>query len=186
VITPEGRQHLVEGGITPERLLRQLGASAEDRALEASRPGPGVREEVYRQMDQERGNPTGRRTIARSGPTVEEEEAGRRRLMEEDRAAVGEARAQNRRRLEIAESQEARAARAEVAARRDKITQAFMELGRSLRTSISAGGVGGVPSMGGDQDPNAFKIAPAPRRAGPTPVQAPPPYQPQGRRRRDV
>ena len=107
--------------------------------------------------------------------------------MEEDRAAVMEARGQNRRRLEIAESQEARASRHEAEAKRDKIRAAFMQLGRTLSESIKGGGAGGgVPSMGGDQDPNAFRITPPPRRQAPTPVQAPPPYQPQGRRRRNA
>lgn len=127
--------------------------------------------------------PAGPRTIQRAGPTLEQEEAAALGRIQEDRAAALEQRGQNRRRLEIAESQEARAQRAEVEQRRLRIQQAFASIGNALKGAISVGGGGGSAGGGGDQDPNAFRIAPPPQRRAPTPVSAAP-YQPQPPARR--
>lgn len=109
-------------------------------------------------------------------PTIEAEEAAAVGREREDRAAVLAERERAGRRLELAESSEARAARAEqrqiTEARRVRIQAAFAEIGKALSAggggTISAGGAGG----GGDQDPAAFRLTPPPQRRAPTPVDA--------------
>lgn len=120
----------------------------------------------------------GRRIPLVAAP-IEEEEAAARGRVEEDRAATLEARDFNRRRIDIAESSELRAARGEERAvereRRERIERAFMEIGRALRSSAASGasiGGGAGAGGGGDQDAAAFRITPAPQRRPPEPVQA--------------
>lgn len=124
--------------------------------------------------------------IPRVSPTLEESEAAARARLQEERDYLHETRYQQRRGLELRESAEARAQRAEQEQRRARIQQAFAQIGAALRGAISGGGAGGgVGGMGGEQDPSAFRIAPPPQRRPPTPVPAAPfqPQLPQQRRR---
>lgn len=116
--------------------------------------------------------------IPRSSPTLNETEAGDRARVAEEREYLHETRGQQRRRLELAESQEARAQRAEVEARRARIQQTFAQIGAMLRGATSGGGGGVISSPGGDQDAAAFRLSPGPQRRAPTPVPAAP-FQPQ-------
>lgn len=116
--------------------------------------------------------------LSRQSPTVEEEEIASRGRLEEDRAARIAHQANESRRLEIAESGERRAARGEERAieemRRRRIQEAFASIAQALRSSagggISVGSAGA--GAGGDQDAAAFRVAPAPQRRPPTPIDA--------------
>jgi hypothetical protein len=158
-LTPEIRQLVAQSGIAPAELTADP-AAAPQRAQPQLRTG-GVQ-------------------------SIEEQEAAERAQLqaERDRVARGEAREVER--LGFARSEEARAERGEQRQlrldeerRRQRVQEAFQAIGRALAGSIQGGGGGGsVGSMGGDQDPNAFRITPAPQRRPPTPVPAAP-YQPQ-------
>lgn len=205
--TPEARRIVSEGGIAPAALITQLGvqnvnadqgpptgqgtvtpppAGEPSPNRFGAPPGalPGTAPEPAAPV-----TPSGppqptetRRRIPRSSPTIEEEGQARVRLQEEDRAYVHEARGHNERRMAIAESSERRAQRQEVESRREKIRAAFAQIGASLRGHASGGGGSAMSGMGGDQDPAAFRVKDAPRRAAPAPVNAAP-YQMQPRRR---
>ena len=116
--------------------------------------------------------------IPRQGRTIQQDEAEAQSRVEEDRAARLAAQSADRRRLELAESAEQRAARGEVfqreEARRRRIQDAFQAIAQALRSSGgSAGSVGtGAGAAGGDQDAAAFRIAPAPQRRAPDPIDA--------------
>lgn len=69
--------------------------------------------------------------------------------------------------------QEARQARKDAEEQRDKLRAAFNRAGSMLASGRSGGGGGGAPSMGGDQDAAAFKIAPHPGANRPPPTPAP-------------
>ena len=139
---------------------------------------PGTREEV---VPGAQAGPAvvapDRRRLDRASPTLEQEEAVGRRRAEEDRAGVLAARAADARRLEISESQERRAARTETRTveeqRRQRIRDAFAQVAAALRTGSGSAGISvSSAGAGGDQDPNAFKLQPAPQRRAPEPVDA--------------
>lgn len=124
--------------------------------------------------------------VQRSSPTLEESETSARQRLQEERDYLHETRYQQRRRLELSEAAEARATRQEQEQKRQRIQQAFAQIGAALRGAVSGGGGVSTGGMGGEQDPNAFRITPPPQRRPPTPVQAAPfqPQPPQQRRRR--
>lgn len=191
LITPEIARDIQLGGIAPPAVMSAAGGPAPPRPT-VGEPGtsgyrdlspvaPGATAAPSREVPQ----PQPRPSLPRQSPTIEAEEAAAVGRLQEDRAAALEQRGQNRRRLEIAESQEARAQRAEVEARRLRVQQAFERIGAALRGAVSSGG-GGLSVPGAAQDTSAFRITPAPQRRAPTPVPAQPfqPQLPQQRQRR--
>jgi hypothetical protein len=174
--------------VMPESLMSQLGSIQKGEATtsESEQPkgrlsmGEGLKTVLPKAPEataQEKATVVERRKLPRSGPTIEEEEGSKVRSQQADRAAVEEARGQNRRRLELAEEANQRANRQEQERRHERIQAAFEAAGRRLSSGGGASVGGGVPSVEG-QDASAFRINPYPRRQPPTPVQATP-FQPQ-------
>jgi hypothetical protein len=210
--TPEVTDVIQRSGIAPASVLRLVGidpASVAPSSVGPERPGPVSPDSQGTNFPDlylnrpigKTGNPSappgatgpqvggptrevpGRRSYPRVSPTIEQEESAAIGRLQEDRAAALEQRTQGRRRLELAESAEARAARNELEQRRLHIQAAFANIGKALSGSISGGGGGISAGGGGDQDPNAFRITPSPQRRAPTPVSAAP-YQNIAPRRR--
>jgi len=139
--------------------------------------------------------------ITRSSPTLEEEQADvakeestRQRRLEfaegrekerlemerkrDTRAAKAETRAEKaaREKEEHTRFQEnmaiRREARLEAQTKKDTIGAAFVKLGQMIGASGKSLSLPSGASGGGDQDAGAFRIAPPPRRAPPSPVDA--------------
>jgi hypothetical protein len=187
-IDEEAAKSIRGSRVVPEGLMSQLNSIQQG---EVAAPGPeqpkgrlsmgeGLKTVLPKTPEataQEKATVVERRKLPRSGPTIEEEEGSKVRSQQEDRAAVFEARQQNRRRLELAEEANQRANRQEQERRHERIQAAFEAAGRRLSSGGGASVGGGVPSVEG-QDASAFRINPYPRRQPPTPVQATP-FQPQ-------
>lgn len=218
-VTPEAREALANGMLTPERMRAEVGggtpptSSVNPRGTErnpwnlgepyiGAKPGdyaadeggalfrfggePGELQAIPSPTGQAPRRPAtpsapaapaGPRTIERTGPTVEDEEAAARTRIREDRAAQLAAQSRAERTLEISESSERRAARMEIRNeeryRREQIQQAFGALAQAFRGGGSSAGVSVGAGGGGEgQDVRAFQVQPNPQRRAPTPVNA--------------